>query len=123
MTTIAAFTLADGAWIFGGVIVVWLISIAYGYYTRRGSGINQRPHGGVYSQAPGAKTPSVLSHDQSAAQLLTGAAKGQVKPDGSEPTKRRRSARGPKSRARQGKGDRKAGASGPPPTPDASSSR
>ena len=90
MTTIAAFTLADGAWIFGGVIVVWLLSIAYGYYTRRGSGINQRPHGSVYSQAPGAETPSVLSHDQSAAQLLTVAAKREAKSGPSEPSKRRR---------------------------------
>jgi hypothetical protein len=98
MTTIAAFTLADGAWIFGGVIVVWLVSIAYGYYTRRGSAINQRPHGGVYSQAPGAKTPSVLSHDQSAAQLLTGAAKGKES-DTSESSKRpRRSTRAASSR-------------------------
>jgi hypothetical protein len=84
MTTTAAFTLADGAWIFGGVIIAWLLSIAYGYYTRRGSGINQRPHAGVYSQAPGAKTPSVLSHDQNAAQLLTGAAKGDAKSSDSQ---------------------------------------
>jgi hypothetical protein len=69
---LAAFTLADGAWVFGAVMLIWLLSIAYSYYTRRGSAINQRPHAGVYSAAPGAKTPSVLGHDDSAAQRLIG---------------------------------------------------
>jgi hypothetical protein len=72
MTTIASFTLADGAWIFIALFILSLLSIAYGYYTRRGSAINQRAHGNVYSNAPGAKTPSVLSHDQSAARRLVG---------------------------------------------------
>ena len=72
MIVVAAFTLADGAWIFGAVVLVWLISIAYSYYTRRGSAINQRPHAGEYSGAPGAKIPSVVDHDRSAAQRLTG---------------------------------------------------
>jgi hypothetical protein len=52
--------------------------------SRSSQRINQRPHGGVYSEAPGAKTPSVLSHDQSAAQHLTGAAKGEGRLDGSK---------------------------------------
>jgi hypothetical protein len=68
MPTSAAFSLADGAWIFVGFVVVWLIAIAYGYYTRRGSAINQRTYGDV--DAPGAKAPSVLSHDRSAARRL-----------------------------------------------------
>ncbi|MFL5819473.1 MAG: hypothetical protein ACJ76S_02155 [Solirubrobacteraceae bacterium] len=72
MTTIASFTLSDGAWVFIGIFVASLLSIAYGYYTRRGSAINQRAHGSVYSDAPGARTPSVLSHDQSAARRLVG---------------------------------------------------
>jgi hypothetical protein len=70
MTTIATFTPADGAWIFGAVVVVWLLSIIYGYYTRRGSTINQRTYS--RSDTPGAKIPSVLSHDQSAAERLLG---------------------------------------------------
>ena len=37
MPTSAAFSLADGAWIFVGFVVVWLIAIAYGYYTRPGA--------------------------------------------------------------------------------------
>jgi hypothetical protein len=68
MPTLASFSLADGAWIFGAFVVVWLIAIAHGYYTRRGSAINQRTYGDV--DAPGAKAPSVLSHDRSAARRL-----------------------------------------------------
>jgi hypothetical protein len=70
MTTLASFTLADGAWIFLGFCVAALLALAYGYYTKRGSAINQRPHGSVYSGAPGARMPSVLSHDRSAASRL-----------------------------------------------------
>ena len=47
MPTLASFSLADGAWIFAGFVVVWLIAIAFGYYTRRGSAINQRSYGDV----------------------------------------------------------------------------
>jgi hypothetical protein len=68
MPTIASFTLAAGAWIFAAFIVLWLVAIAYGYYTRRGSAINQRTYGDF--DAPGAKAPSVLSHDRSAARRL-----------------------------------------------------
>jgi len=70
MTTIA-FVLAGGSTIFGAFIVVFGLSVTYSLYTRRGSGINQRPYGNVYTNAPGAKGPSVLSHDQSAAQRYT----------------------------------------------------
>jgi hypothetical protein len=63
--------LADGAWIFLAFILIWTVSIIYGLYTRRGSGINQRPYANVYSSAPGAKIPSTLSHDESAATRYT----------------------------------------------------
>jgi hypothetical protein len=63
--------LADGAWIFLAFILIWTASISYGLYTRRGSGINQRPYANVYSSAPGAKIPSTLSHDESAATRYT----------------------------------------------------
>jgi hypothetical protein len=63
--------LAGGAWIFLAVILIWTASIIYGLYTRRGSGINQRPYANVYSSAPGAKIPSSLSHDESAATRYT----------------------------------------------------
>jgi hypothetical protein len=63
--------LAGGAWIFLAFILIWTASIIYGLYTRRGSGINQRPYANVYSSAPGAKIPSTLSHDESAATRYT----------------------------------------------------
>ena len=64
-------TLADGSWIFLAVILVWLVSVTYGLYTRRGSGINQRPYGNRYTNAPGAIGASVLTHDESAATRYT----------------------------------------------------
>ena len=70
MTT-AAITIAGGAWIFLGVIVVWTLAIIHSLYTRRGSGINQRPYTKVYSNAPGARGPSLLSRDESAAVRFT----------------------------------------------------
>jgi hypothetical protein len=90
MTTIATFTPADGAWIFGAVVVVWLLAIIYGYYTRRGSTINQRTYS--RSDTPGAKIPSVLSHDQSAAERLLGRDRSAAPddPGGSAPRRRRR---------------------------------
>jgi hypothetical protein len=63
--------LADGSFIFLAVILVWLMSIIYGLYTVRGSGINQRSYSQRYGDAPGAKIPSVLSHDESAATRYT----------------------------------------------------
>jgi hypothetical protein len=63
--------LAGGSFIFLAVILVWMMSIIYGLYTRRGSGINQRSYSRRYSDAPGAKIPSVLSHDESAATRYT----------------------------------------------------
>jgi hypothetical protein len=63
--------LAGGAWIFLAFILIWTASIIYSLYTRRGSGINQRPYANVYSSAPGAKIPSTLSHDESAATRYT----------------------------------------------------
>jgi len=69
--TLATFSLAGGAWIFLAVIVVFAISAIYGLYTRRGSGINQRSYSRAYNSAPGAKIPSVLSHDQNAAVRYT----------------------------------------------------
>jgi hypothetical protein len=68
---LASFQLAGGAWVFAAFVVIWSLSLSYGYYTRRGSAINQRSYGNVYTNAPGAKGPSVLSHDRSAAQRLT----------------------------------------------------
>ncbi len=66
-----AIVLAGGAWIFAAFILLFLLSATYGLYTRRGSGINQRPYANAYTSAPGATGPSVLSHDESAATRYT----------------------------------------------------
>jgi len=110
MIPIPALTIADGAWIFVAIVVVWLLAIAYGYYTRRGSAINQRAYGKQTfgaARSPGAKIPSVLSHDQSAAQRLLRGAKRKAEQDGPEPSSghRGRSARGARSTQRQPRRD------------------
>jgi hypothetical protein len=54
--------MAGGAFIFLGVIVGLFLAVAYSYYTRRGSGINQRPRGGERGDAQaGAAGPSRIS--------------------------------------------------------------
>jgi len=68
MTAIA---LAGGSWIFAAVIVAFLLATIYGLYTRRGSAINQRPYANAYTNAPGARGSSTLSHDQTAARRYT----------------------------------------------------
>jgi hypothetical protein len=61
-----------GGWqIFGAFIVIFTLAVIYSLYTRRGSGINQRPYGSVYGDAPGARGASVLHHDESAATRYT----------------------------------------------------
>ncbi len=52
--------MAGGAWIFIIVVVVILIGAAYSTYSRRGSGIAQRP-GRTESDAPAAEGPSRMS--------------------------------------------------------------
>ena len=52
--------LAGGWWIFLIFVVVFIVVIAFGYYTVRGSGISQRP----YRRAGGPpESPSELAHD------------------------------------------------------------
>ena len=68
---VTAIALAGGAWIFLAFIVFFTFATIYSLYTRRGSAINQRPYANVYTDAPGAQGPSVLSHDESAASRYT----------------------------------------------------
>lgn len=63
--------LAGGAGIFAAFIAIYTVAVIYSLYTRRGSGINQRPYGNVYTDAPGANGASVLHHDESAATRYT----------------------------------------------------
>ena len=69
--TSAIITLAGGAWIFAGFIVAFTLATIYSLYTLRGSAINQRPYANAYTDAPGARGSSVLSHDESAASRYT----------------------------------------------------
>ncbi len=71
--------LAGGWEIFAAFLVVFLLAVVAGLYTRAGSAINQRPWGDVHGDAPGALGPSVLDHDETAAALY---ARGPQRPRG-----------------------------------------
>jgi hypothetical protein len=49
---------AGGAWIFLGVVILTLVGVVIGFYTRRGSGINLHPYKHVHGGAPGANHPT-----------------------------------------------------------------
>jgi hypothetical protein len=49
--------LAGGAVIFGIFLVVFALSVVYGLYTRRGSGIDEHPYGNPYDAASSARAP------------------------------------------------------------------
>ena len=56
--------LAGGSFIFLGFIFFMFVAVVVGFYTRKGSGIDEHPHGKIYSGAPGAHGPSRVSgHD------------------------------------------------------------
>lgn len=66
-----ALALAGGTWIFVAVVVALFFIIAYGYYTRAGSGISQTP----YRRPDGPpESPSELAHDTT--QTLQGWERG-----------------------------------------------
>lgn len=50
--------LAGGAWIFLGVVILMLVGVVIGFYTRRGSGVDLHPYRHVHGGAPGADTPT-----------------------------------------------------------------
>jgi hypothetical protein len=66
-----AVALAGGWQVFLAVILILLVATVHNLYTRRGSGINQRPYANVYTSAPGAQGSSTLSHDENAALRYT----------------------------------------------------
>ena len=49
----------SGGFIFAIFLIVMVVAVIYGLYTRRGSGINPRPYDGT--EAPGAKGREELS--------------------------------------------------------------
>ena len=56
-----AIALAGGSFIFLGVMLVALVGLVFGYFTRIGSGINPRPYNKIYGGAPGAFGPGSVS--------------------------------------------------------------
>ncbi len=57
-----AMTRLDAGFIFGGFLVAWFFVVAYSYYTREGSAINQHPYADLDHNS-GHETPSELGHD------------------------------------------------------------
>lgn len=57
-----AMTQLGAGLIFGSFLVVWFFVVAYSYYTRRGSAINQHPYADLDHNS-GRETPSELGHD------------------------------------------------------------
>lgn len=61
MFTIA---LAGGSGIFLGFLIAYFFVVSFTLYTKRGTGIEQRPYAKVYGGAPGAAAPgSTSGHD------------------------------------------------------------
>jgi hypothetical protein len=73
-----ALDLAGGWQIFGLFLIIFTVGLIFTLYTRRGSGITQRPYGDVYGGAPGARGSSVLHHDESAATRYTRGTRSRV---------------------------------------------
>lgn len=60
MYVMTMLALAGGSLIFLGFIVVFFFALVFSYYTKTGSGINQRPSDGR-GQAPGADGASSIT--------------------------------------------------------------
>ena len=61
--SIAFISGGGGMWMFLAFLVLFFFAICHGYYTRTGSGINQRPYNGTSGDAPGAEIPSTIGRD------------------------------------------------------------
>jgi hypothetical protein len=64
---VTPYAAAEGGLIFLAVVIAFFLAIAFGYYTRRGSGINQRPSDGR-GGSPGAKGASFVSTTEDEAE-------------------------------------------------------
>ena len=67
----AAITFLPGSEIFAAFLVAFTLAVIYSLYSRRGSGINQRPYANAYTNAPGAQGGSTVGNDRVAASRLT----------------------------------------------------
>ena len=64
-----AITILAGAWWFAAALVLVLIGVIYGLYTRKGSGIDHHPYARRYGDAPGAKRKSEISGREGIARM------------------------------------------------------
>jgi len=64
------FALAGGSWIFLGVIVLFLVGVMIGYYTRSGLGISATPSDGR-GEAPGAARDNTVATDDGARETIS----------------------------------------------------
>src|SRR4051794_41491771 len=71
--------LSGGAWIFLGVVILMLVGLIIGFYTRRGSGVDLHPYRHVHGGAPGADTPA---HDAGGSDRTAGGGGGGGKKKG-----------------------------------------
>lgn len=58
-----AVVFAEGSWMFLTFLVLFVLAISHGYYTRSGSAINQHPYNDPSGDAPGARIPSTIGGD------------------------------------------------------------
>jgi hypothetical protein len=49
---------AGGAWIFLAVVILMVVGVVIGFYTRRGSGVDLHPYRHVHGGAPGSDHPT-----------------------------------------------------------------
>ncbi|MBW3607016.1 MAG: hypothetical protein KY463_01455 [Actinobacteria bacterium] len=63
MGSLIAVVSGNGMWILVAFLVLFFLAIAFGYYTRTGSAINQHPYDGTDGDAPGAEIPSTMGRD------------------------------------------------------------
>jgi hypothetical protein len=59
---VPAIALSGGTWIWMGVLIVGFFAVVIGWYTRKGSGINQHPYADLDHDS-GPERPSELAHD------------------------------------------------------------
>ena len=58
-----SFVSGNGIWICFAFLVLFFLAIAYGHYSRTGSGIDQHPYDATSGDAPGAEIPSTIGGD------------------------------------------------------------
>ena len=58
-----AVVFSSGSWMFLTFLVLFVLAISHGYYTRSGSAIDHHPYDDPSGDAPGARIPSAIGGD------------------------------------------------------------